>query len=376
MKYCSECGLPLRDTDKFCSSCGVKVSGDLQTATGDTGSARKEPYFSLTVEKELRSCPCILQLVKGFSVEKRTGGNTTIEYVALTNRGVFIFNLVNAIGAIREIPRSDYWECNGEEIDNPLIKSETDLESIKSYFLKRKFTNLFSYIVFPDSADSTNVNTNSAIRITKLSSLRRRLEDDMEFYSSIYSRDDLLQISRMLSPADAGKQNIMNITKNSLDVKPRWVPGKLVLGILTLVLAAYIFFQSFIVGIGNSILQSGEVGGTAGFIVALNFVITGIIAIAARKSSKKTPWIICTVFLFISCFIASCLSGSYSDLLVWGFLSLGIGAFYLLSAMRKPVGIIISIILIVLWAAFCYLLMDSGKQFQDIAASLPIAEFI
>ncbi len=115
------------------------------------------------------------------------------------------------------------------------------------------------------------------------------------------------------------------------NTKPRWITAKIVLGILSMVLFIIILFQSCAAGIGNILADNGEVSGGAGFIVAINLLISGIILVAARKSSKKAPMIICAVLLWLSYFIAKMLGGSYGDLRIWGFFSFALGVFCLCS---------------------------------------------
>ena len=115
---------------------------------------------------------------------------------------------------------------------------------------------------------------------------------------------------------------------------PRWETGKLVLGIISMVLFVIVTFQSCAAGLGNALADNGEVSGSFGFLVALNLLVSGIIAVAARKSVKKAPMIIAAVLTWLNYFYAKMFGGSYSDLVVWGFISFAFGVVYLFSAMR------------------------------------------
>ena len=108
---------------------------------------------------------------------------------------------------------------------------------------------------------------------------------------------------------------------------PKWVTAKLILGIISMVLFVLVAFQSCAAGLGNALSNNGEASGSFGFLVALNLLITGIIAVAARKSVKKLPWIIAAVLLWLNYFYAKIFGGSYSDLVVWGFFPLLLGSF-------------------------------------------------
>lgn len=132
---------------------------------------------------------------------------------------------------------------------------------------------------------------------------------------------------------------------------PKWVTAKLILGIISMVLFILVAFQSCAAGLGNALSNNGEASGSFGFLVALNLLITGIIAVAARKSVKKLPWIIAAVLLWLNYFYAKIFGGSYSDLVVWGFLSFALGVFYLFSAVRTKKGYIIVGVISVVYLA-------------------------
>ncbi len=61
---------------------------------------------------------------------------------------------------------------------------------------------------------------------------------------------------------------------------------KLVSGIISIVLFAFVMFQSCAVGISNSLEANGESGGSAGIIVAIMLLAGGIVSIATRNGSK------------------------------------------------------------------------------------------
>ena len=61
---------------------------------------------------------------------------------------------------------------------------------------------------------------------------------------------------------------------------------KLVSGIISIVLFAFVMFQSCAAGISNSLAENGESGGSAGLIVAIILLAGGIVSIATRNGSK------------------------------------------------------------------------------------------
>ena len=115
---------------------------------------------------------------------------------------------------------------------------------------------------------------------------------------------------------------------------PRWVTAKLILGIISMVLFVLVAFQSCAAGLGNALSGSSEASGGFGFVVALNLLFSGIIAVAARKSAKPLPWIIAAALLWLNYFLAKIFGGSFGDLVIWGFISYALGVFYLFSAAR------------------------------------------
>ncbi len=145
-------------------------------------------------------------------------------------------------------------------------------------------------------------------------------------------------------------ENVSRPNKKEV-LRPRWETGKLVIGIISMVLFALVTFQSCAAGLGNTLANNGESGGSFGLLVAFNLLISGIIAVAARKSVKLTPWIICAVLLWLNYFYAKMFGGSYGDLPVWGFISFAFGVFYLFSAVRTKKGYLIVSILSAVYLA-------------------------
>ena len=91
---------------------------------------------------------------------------------------------------------------------------------------------------------------------------------------------------------------------------------RLVSGILSIVLAVFVLFQSMIAGLGNALSENGEVGGSAGLIVAIMLLVGGIVSIATREVAKGGC--IATAVLFILGGVVGILcAGSYGDLYIW-----------------------------------------------------------
>ena len=61
---------------------------------------------------------------------------------------------------------------------------------------------------------------------------------------------------------------------------------KLVSGILSIILFLLVMFQSCAAGVSNSLEENGEVGGSAGIIVAIMLLAGGIVSVAVRNGKR------------------------------------------------------------------------------------------
>lgn len=92
---------------------------------------------------------------------------------------------------------------------------------------------------------------------------------------------------------------------------------KLVSGILSIILAVFVAFQSLFAGLANTLEENGEVGGSEGLIVAILMLAGGIVSIAVRNSEKKGGNIALIVLFILATLIGFMLAGSYGDLYIW-----------------------------------------------------------
>lgn len=91
---------------------------------------------------------------------------------------------------------------------------------------------------------------------------------------------------------------------------------KLVSGIICIVLALFVLFQSCAAGLSNALQDNGEVSGSAGLIVAIMLLAGGIVSIATRNGGKGGN-IALIVMFGIAALVGFTLAGSYRDLLIW-----------------------------------------------------------
>lgn len=91
---------------------------------------------------------------------------------------------------------------------------------------------------------------------------------------------------------------------------------KLVSGILSIVLFVFVAFQSCAAGVANTLQENGEVGGSAGIIVAIMLLAGGIVSISTRNGGKGGN--IALIVLFgIGALCGFTMAGSYGDLYIW-----------------------------------------------------------
>ncbi len=91
---------------------------------------------------------------------------------------------------------------------------------------------------------------------------------------------------------------------------------KLVSGILSIVLFAFVAFQSCAAGVANILEENGEVGGSGGIILAILMLAGGIVSIATRKGGKGGN--IALIVLFgLGALLGFTTAGSFSDLYIW-----------------------------------------------------------
>lgn len=104
---------------------------------------------------------------------------------------------------------------------------------------------------------------------------------------------------------------------------------KLIIGVVSIVLFALIAFQSCAAGISNSLEENGEIGGSAGLILAFCMLIAGIVGLATRNGKNSGAYAAGGFYLaggllgFVS-------AGSYTDLNIWSGLAVAFGLVFIL----------------------------------------------
>ena len=110
---------------------------------------------------------------------------------------------------------------------------------------------------------------------------------------------------------------------------------KLIMGILSIIFSILITFQSMLVGLGNTLSDNGEVGGSGWVLLAIAMLTGGIVMLATRKNSGKGGSVACLILYLIGGFIGMVVAGSYSDLKVWSGFALIVAGLNLIAILKR-----------------------------------------
>lgn len=113
-----------------------------------------------------------------------------------------------------------------------------------------------------------------------------------------------------------------------------WSAGRLVVGIILFVMSMFILFQSCAAGLVNAWEESSDMGGTAGILVVILMISTGVIAICTRNSASKGGPGTCAGLLFLAAVIGFCNVGVFSDLAVWSVVNIAFGIIFLICTIK------------------------------------------
>ena len=103
---------------------------------------------------------------------------------------------------------------------------------------------------------------------------------------------------------------------------------RLVAGIITIVLSVLVTFQSCAAGLSNALEENGESGGSAGVLLAVCFLVAGIVGIVTRKSTGAGGAFTSAGFYGL---IGLICAGSYADLVIWGVISVAFGVIFIIA---------------------------------------------
>lgn len=106
---------------------------------------------------------------------------------------------------------------------------------------------------------------------------------------------------------------------------------KLVIGILMIILSLFIVFQSMAAGLVNAIENKGHTSGSAGILIAIAYLISGIVYLATKKQKGLGGDIANAIILgLIGGISLANTDNVFKDLLVWIILGFIIGFGFLI----------------------------------------------
>lgn len=124
-------------------------------------------------------------------------------------------------------------------------------------------------------------------------------------------------------------ENSKNIEEANSKIKPFCKIGRLIAGIVAMLISGLIAFQSCAAGISNILESSSSISGSAGFMLSLFILAGGIVGIVARKSVRKRGGMLPAILFALG---SSCGAlewhSTFSDLRIWVIVSLIFSLFY------------------------------------------------
>lgn len=145
---------------------------------------------------------------------------------------------------------------------------------------------------------------------------------------------------------------------------------RLVIGIISIVLFFWISFQSCAVGVANTFEGNGKLSGTAGMVLAVSWLVAGIVGIAGRKHIPAVAT--AAGFYFLGALMGLADVGFYIDLIIWSALSMSFGIILLLAILLRKKDVFwktgvsvlteIGILVVMLGVAF---VVGSGAETKD-----------
>lgn len=92
-----------------------------------------------------------------------------------------------------------------------------------------------------------------------------------------------------------------------------------------IVVSFFIAIQSIMAGMSEAFVNSNGHAGTAGLIVAILYLGSGIVYVATRSKNNFGPDIASLVMLLVAWLLGLINAGIYKDLIVWSWLAFIIG---------------------------------------------------
>lgn len=174
---------------------------------------------------------------------------------------------------------------------------------------------------------------------------------------------------------DSTAQSTPPINNTPKNKEKSYKTARLVIGIISIVLFFLVSLQSCAAGIGNALSASGEVSGSAGFLLAICMLISGIITICLKNKKTNIAFILPTVFYMLGAIIAAANVGSYSDLKIWSIIAalFGVLHIYCLLSVKRVNKIVCIAVSIVVFLVFAFFPSGGNGQEQTTMSNADIA---
>lgn len=128
-------------------------------------------------------------------------------------------------------------------------------------------------------------------------------------------------------------QNNQPAPVNDKPIKPFWSVGRLVMGIISMVLCGLIVFESCAAGLSNALAENDSLSGSVGLFLSIFMLAGGIVGAATRKSVKKGGCMASSIlYLLGAAFGGLEWNSTFEDLQVWVVVSLIFSLFYMFCA--------------------------------------------
>ena len=110
---------------------------------------------------------------------------------------------------------------------------------------------------------------------------------------------------------------------------------KLIVGILCILLAGFVAFQSFYLGSGSAIFKPLEISGTIAIIIIVLLVLCGLTTASTFRSRGVGGEVFCILLLSLATVAGVLFRGSIPELRLWTGICLALDVFNLLSLFTK-----------------------------------------
>ena len=128
--------------------------------------------------------------------------------------------------------------------------------------------------------------------------------------------------------------NPARVSNEVVSQKGVWSTGRLVIGILSIVLFVLITFQSCAAGLSNTMQENHASSGMQGFMLAFFMLIAGIIATCTRNSHSKLGTMLPGLLYWLGALMTLGAGSTYGDLPIWGGVSFAFGLVFIIAEVK------------------------------------------